>query len=187
MELFLNPILSFSALGSGFIFGFLLQKVGVAHFDTIVGQLLLRNFTVMKVILTGIVVGSLGIYSLHTLHLVPTLHLSKTPIFFSMLGGSIFGMGMSLTGYCPGTAIAALASGAKDMLFGLLGMIFGSLLFNELSFYLLPLMEQKDAAFQQTISTILSVPNWIVMLSLFSAWLVFVAFVDKLEVKKLVS
>ncbi|MCA2541020.1 MAG: hypothetical protein IM550_17940 [Microcystis sp. M54BS1] len=48
-------------------------------------------------------------------------------------------------------------------------------------------MEQKDAAFQQTISTILSVPNWIVMLSLFSAWLVFVAFVDKLEVKKLVS
>ena len=179
MELFVNNVIFLKALASGFVFGFLLQKAGVARFDTIIGQLLLRNFAVMKVILTAIAVGGVGIYCLSALDLIPALHLSKTPIVFSMMGGAVFGIGMSLVGYCPGTAIAALASGAKDMIFGLLGMLLGSLLFNELSFYLLPMMEKKDIAFQQTISSFFSVPSWEVILALVFIWALFVAFVPK--------
>ena len=183
-QLFLKPTLVLMSLISGFIFGFLLQKATVSRFDTIVGQLLLKDFTVMKVILTAIVVGSIGIYSLSSIGIIPTLHLSKTPILFSLLGGSIFGMGMSLSGYCPGTAIAAIADGSKDMIFGALGMFFGSILFNELSSTLLPYMAQKDGLFQKTIGDFFSVPNWIIIVCLSLGWMTFVIGMKKLENKR---
>ena len=42
---------------TGFLFGFLLQKSRVSDRRVIVGQFLLRDFTVMKVMLTAIIVG----------------------------------------------------------------------------------------------------------------------------------
>ncbi len=162
------------ALISGAIFGFLLQKATVSRFDTIINQLLLRDFTVMKVILTAIVVGSIGIYSLNAFGWIPKMHLSKTPLLFSLYGGLVFGVGMSLLGYCPGTAIAALAEGSRDVIFGLLGMFTGSIIFNELSFYLLPLMEKKDFAFQKTIPSFLEIPNGAAIVILIVLWLGFI-------------
>jgi len=41
----------------GVAFGFLLQKGGVGKFNVLIGQLLLQDFTVAKVMLTAIVVG----------------------------------------------------------------------------------------------------------------------------------
>ncbi len=48
------------ALGllTGIIFGFLLQRGHVAKYRTILGQLLLRDWTVVKVMGTAIVVGA---------------------------------------------------------------------------------------------------------------------------------
>ncbi|NGX53197.1 MAG: hypothetical protein KR126chlam5_01510, partial [Candidatus Anoxychlamydiales bacterium] len=51
------------ALG-GFAFGFLLRKAHVTRFNVIVKQLLLKDFTVMKVIFTAIIVGAVGIYAM---------------------------------------------------------------------------------------------------------------------------
>src|SRR3990167_2896248 len=61
----------------GVLFGFLLQKGGVAKYPVLLGALLLEDFTVMKVMLTAIVVGSVGIFSLHALGLVK-LHIKPT-------------------------------------------------------------------------------------------------------------
>lgn len=183
-QLFIKPTLVLAALICGFLFGFLLQKASVSKFDTIAGQLLLKDFTVMKVILTAIVVGSIGIYSLKALGMIPTLHLSKTPILFSLIGGGIFGVGMSLTGYCPGTAIAALAEGSKDMIFAVLGMFLGTVLFNELSPRFLPFMEQKDGFFQKTLSDITSLPNWLVIAGLIFVWTAFYLGMKRLDAKK---
>ena len=41
-------------LGMGIVFGFLLQKGGVTNYDVIIGQLLLDDFTVVKVMLTAL-------------------------------------------------------------------------------------------------------------------------------------
>ena len=41
----------------GILFGFLLQRGGVAEYDVILGQLLLTDFTVLKIMLTAAVVG----------------------------------------------------------------------------------------------------------------------------------
>jgi hypothetical protein len=49
----------------GLAFGFLLQKGGVGKFNVLIGQLLLQDWTVAKIMLTAIVVGMVGIFALH--------------------------------------------------------------------------------------------------------------------------
>ena len=116
----------------GVVFGFLLQKGGVAKYEVLMGALLLTDFTVMKIILTAIVVGMVGIFSLHALGLVK-LHVKNTQYTANILGGLMFGAGFALLGYCPGTGAAALGQGNFDAIVGILGMMAGSHLFAELS------------------------------------------------------
>jgi F0F1-type ATP synthase assembly protein I len=116
----------------GLAFGFLLQKGGVGKFDVLIGQLLLRDFTVAKVMLTAIVVGMIGVFTLHHFAKV-NLHIKPTRIGSNIIGGLLFGAGFALMGYCPGTAAVALGQGNWDALFGMAGLIAGSWMFAELS------------------------------------------------------
>jgi hypothetical protein len=52
------------AIVFGLIFGFLLQKGGVAKFHVLIGSLLLQDFTVFKVMGSAIIVAMLGIIPL---------------------------------------------------------------------------------------------------------------------------
>lgn len=116
----------------GVLFGFLLQKGGVAKYHVLIGALLLEDFTVMKVMLTAIIVGSVGIFSLHALDLVK-LDIKPTRYAANIIGGLLFGVGFGLLGYCPGTGAAALGQGNWDVLTGIVGLMLGSYLFAELS------------------------------------------------------
>lgn len=117
-----------AGLGFGAIFGFLLQKGGVAKFDILMGALLLENFVVVKVMLTAVVVGMVGIYLLQRMGLVER-QLSKTVYGANIVGGLIFGVGFGLLAYCPGTNAAALGQGNLDALIGVAGLMFGSYLY----------------------------------------------------------
>ena len=119
----------------GVIFGFLLQKGGVAKYHVLLGVLLLEDFTVVKVMLTAIVVGCIGIFSLHALGLVK-LHIKPTRFAANIIGGLLFGVGFALLGYCPGTGAAALGQGNWDAIAGVLGLMAGSYLFAECSGWL---------------------------------------------------
>jgi hypothetical protein len=116
----------------GLAFGFLLQKGGVGKFHVLIGQLLLQDFTVAKVMLTAIVVGMIGVFTLHHFAKV-NLHIKPTRIGANIIGGLLFGAGFALMGYCPGTAAVALGQGSWDALFGMAGLIAGSWIFAELS------------------------------------------------------
>jgi uncharacterized protein len=116
----------------GLAFGFLLQKGGVGKFHVLIGQLLLQDWTVAKVMLTAILVGMIGVFALHHFALV-NLHIKPTRIGANIIGGLLFGAGFALIGYCPGTAAAALGQGSWDALFGMAGLIAGSWMFAELS------------------------------------------------------
>jgi uncharacterized protein len=116
----------------GLAFGFLLQKGGVGKFNVLVGQLLLQDFTVAKVMLTAIVVGMIGVFTLHHFGKVNLL-LKPTRIGASVIGGLLFGAGFALLGYCPGTVAVALGQGSWDALFGMAGLVAGSWIFAELS------------------------------------------------------
>jgi uncharacterized protein len=115
---------------TGFAFGFLLQKGQVTKYPVIVGQFLLRDFTVLKTMLTAVVVGGIGVYVLTALG-AATLHVKPAQLVAVPVGGLIFGVGMALLGYCPGTGVAAAAEGKRDAWFGVAGMLFGALLFAE--------------------------------------------------------
>lgn len=119
----------------GIAFGFLLQKGGVAKYHVLVGALLLEDFTVMKVMLTAIVVGMVGILTLHHFGLV-TLQIKPTKYAANIIGGLLFGIGFGLIAYCPGTGAAALGQGNFDAIAGILGLIAGSFLFAEASGFL---------------------------------------------------
>jgi uncharacterized protein len=116
----------------GLAFGFLLQKGGVGKFNVLIGQLLLQDFTVAKIMLTAILVGMIGVFTLHRFGKVE-LHIKPTRIGANVIGGLLFGAGFALLGYCPGTAAAALGQGSWDALFGMAGLVAGSWVFAELS------------------------------------------------------
>jgi uncharacterized protein len=50
----------------GVAFGFLLQKGGVAKYEVLIGVLLLTDFTVIKVMMSAVVVGMVGIFLMHS-------------------------------------------------------------------------------------------------------------------------
>ena len=100
----------------GAVFGLLLHRGGVASYDVIVNQFRLRDFTVLKIMFTAIIVGGLGVLALHSAGLA-NYHIKATNLLGVVLGAAIFGVGMVLYGYCPGTALAAAASGSLHAAF----------------------------------------------------------------------
>ena len=117
---------------TGILFGFLLQRGGVTRFRVIVGQFLLRDNTVLKTMLSAVVVGSIGIWAMHSVGNV-SLHVKAVTLLANVVGGVLFGFGMALLGYCPGTGVAALGDGgSRQVVMGVLGMLVGAALFAEL-------------------------------------------------------
>ncbi|WP_417389337.1 YeeE/YedE thiosulfate transporter family protein [Gimesia sp.] len=112
----------------GLVFGFLLQKGGVAKFDILLGVLLLENFVVVKVMLTAIIVGMIGSYFLRRMGVVE-LQINETKYGSNILGGLSFGVGFGLLAYCPGTNAAAVGQGNLDALVGVVGLLLGSYLY----------------------------------------------------------
>ena len=119
----------------GIVFGFLLQKGGVAKYEILMGQFLLTDFTVMKIMLSAITVGMVGIFVMRSMGLVK-LHVKPTRYASNIAGGLLFGVGLGLLGYCPGTGAAALGQGNFDAIAGIVGLLAGSYVYAETSDYL---------------------------------------------------
>lgn len=130
MYSFDSPYMIIAGILTGLVFGFFLQKAAVTRYQIILGQFLFKDFTVLKVMLTAIVVGSIGIWVMLSLGWV-ALDLKPAVLGPNIVGGLIFGIGMAIFGFCPGTGIAALGDGARHAWPGLLGMILGGALFAE--------------------------------------------------------
>jgi len=128
---FASPTLLVTGALTGLVFGFLLQKGGVTRFNVIVGQFLLRDFTMIKIMLTATIVGGIGIYAMRASGMDVALHVKSTALLANALGGVIFGIGMALLGYCPGTGVAALGDGSRHAIPGIAGMLFGAAIFAE--------------------------------------------------------
>jgi len=112
----------------GAAFGWLLHRGKVLDYDVIINQFRLRDFTVLKVMLTAIVVGGIGVLAL--VHLgAAKFHVRDANMLGTIVGAAIFGVGMVLYGYCPGTGIAATATGKVHALVGAIGMLFGAMLY----------------------------------------------------------
>lgn len=118
----------FLGLGTGIIFGLILQRIGASDYDAILGAFRLKDLRIPKIVLLAISIGSVGIAMLNMMGLTP-LYLLPFPIFGIIIGGIIFGSGMALSGYCPGSTMVAIGEGKIDAVFSLLGGLSGALFY----------------------------------------------------------
>ena len=144
----------------GICFGFLLQKGGVTRYDVIIGQLLLQDFTVLKVMLTAVVVGKIGVHFLQGIGMAQ-LHPKPGSMGSTLIGSLIFGAGFAILGYCPGTMVGAVGQGSLDALFGgIPGMLLGAGLFAALYPRLESRILNKGSFGELTLPQLLKVNHW---------------------------
>jgi uncharacterized protein len=146
-------------LGTGVLFGFLLQKARVIRYDKQLGALRLMDMTIVKFMLSSVLIGMVGVYLLHDLGLIK-LSIKATILGGNIIGGLLFGLGWGLIGYCPGTSMGALGEGRWDAIWGIFGMLAGAALFAE-SF---PFMKQTVLTWgnfgKLTIPQLLGINHW---------------------------
>jgi uncharacterized membrane protein YedE/YeeE len=161
-QLFESPIQLLLGLFSGIVFGFLLQKGGVAKYQTILGQLLLKDWTVAKIMLTAIVVGSVGIYVLVALD-AARLDIWPFQVAGVLVGALFFGIGLAVIGYCPGTGMAGSGEGSRDAMVGVLGMVTGAGIFVAAYNWLEPITMSLGNYGKVTVPEVLGVSEWLVI------------------------
>jgi len=151
-------------LAMGLVFGVALEKSRVFEPGVIVGQMQLRNFTMLRVFLSAIVTGLLSLALMNGLGLVE-LHPKAFVPLAQIGGGLILGLGMVMAGACPGTVFAQIGAGYKDAWFILLGGVAGALVYG----YTLPsfkhLMGQSELT---TYAVLFETPFWMLALGLAS-------------------
>lgn len=112
----------------GMLFGAILQFAKLNKFDTISGMALLNDFAVAKTMAIAIGVGAILI-SIEVGTGLATYHIKPILLVGIVIGGLIFGSGMAILGYCPGTLAISLGEGSIDALIGIAGGLLGGLVY----------------------------------------------------------
>jgi uncharacterized membrane protein YedE/YeeE len=118
-------------LVTGVLFGFLLQKGRVLRFDKQIGALLLKDMTILKFMLSSVLVGMVGILLLSNFEIITLSH-KPMNVGGVLIGGALFGAGWAIMGFCPGTSLGALGEGRWHAVFAVIGMVVGAAFYAEL-------------------------------------------------------
>jgi len=147
---------------TGILFGFFLQKAQAIRFERQVGFLLLKDMTIIKFMLSAIMVGAVGIYLCKDLGII-SFSIKATDVAAQIIGGLLFGIGWAIAGYCPGTSLGALGEGRIHALWAILGMLVGAGLYAEVY----PALKSNVLAWGNlgkiTVPDILKVNHWVII------------------------
>ena len=104
------------ALLLGLGFGYCLERAGFGSARKLTAVFYLWDMAVVKVMFTAIVTAMAGLFLLSAAGLMDLseIYLEPTNLAAQGLGGLVFGAGFIVGGYCPGTAMAALATLALE-------------------------------------------------------------------------
>ena len=170
----MTPLVKFGAFGDemglvlafviGIGFGFFLERAGFGSAKKLVSQFYLNDLAVFKVMFTAIVTAMLGTTYLAWMGVLDLSLVYMTPTFLwpQIAGGLILGIGFVIGGYCPGTSIAATATGRIDGLVYVAGLGFGTLVFAEVFTLLRTFFYSGDYG-RQTLPGVLGVPYGVVV------------------------
>jgi len=167
-----------TGLITGIIFGFLLQKGRVVRFEKQIGALLLKDMTILKFMLSAILVGMVGIYILNGAGAISLSHKSMN-LGAVVIGGALFGAGWAVMGFCPGTSVAALGEGRIHAVFAIAGMLAGAAIYAELfPFFKSTVLSWKDFG-KIGLTEALGVSPWIIIPLFWAAVLALFKFFEK--------
>jgi uncharacterized membrane protein YedE/YeeE len=116
-----------ASLVLGFFFGFFLERAGFSSARKLTDQFYFKDFAVLKVMFTAIIVAMLGIayFSLLGWLNFGQVYVPETFVWPQLLGGILLGAGFILGGYCPGTSLVAASIGKIDALLFMVGILIG--------------------------------------------------------------
>lgn len=167
---------------TGFVLGFTIQKAKVVRYDVLVGQLRLKDFTMLKLMLTAVIVGMVGIYLFKDVGILK-LSIKSTNLAANIIGGLIFGVGFALLGYCPGTGIGAIGEGRTDAFWGgVLGMLVGAALYAEIYHHLKGNILKWGSYGKITIPSVLGIGfpyHWVIIAVFCAAIILFLRSLEK--------
>ncbi|MDP2207614.1 MAG: YeeE/YedE thiosulfate transporter family protein [Bacteroidota bacterium] len=128
----------------GIGFGFFLERAGFGSSTKLAAQFYFYDMTVLKVMFTAIVTAMVGLLYFGWLGILDLtlVSVNQTYLVSQIVGGLILGVGFVIGGYCPGTSVVACATGKKDAMVFVLGVLFGIFVFGELYSYIFePIMD----------------------------------------------
>ena len=119
------PLLVAVLVGIGF--GFALERAGLGSARKLAAQFFGRDFTVLKVMFSALLVAMLGVFWLGRAGVldVSALYVPETFVWPQIAGAVLFGTGLIVAGLCPGTACVSAATGRIDGMVVLLGIFSG--------------------------------------------------------------
>ena len=117
----------------GIGFGFFLEKAGFGSARKLMAVFYLYDMAVVKVMFTAIVTAMAGIFVLSSAGVLDLAELYIEPSNYpaAIIGGLVFGVGFVIGGYCPGTSLAACATGRLDGFAFVLGIFAGTYAYEE--------------------------------------------------------
>jgi uncharacterized membrane protein YedE/YeeE len=160
-------MLTIAPLLIGIAFGFMLQKGGLTRYERIVGIFLFEDLTVLKFLLSALVTGAIGIQIVVALGWAEPLPVPMSYLTGNLLGGLVFGVGMALSGYCPGTVAAGAGEGRLDYLVpGVLGLYTGALVYGLLYPRIMPSLTRIASLGAVRLPEVMRAEPWLVLLLL---------------------
>ncbi|MFA5940330.1 MAG: YeeE/YedE thiosulfate transporter family protein [Sinimarinibacterium sp.] len=157
-----------SGLICGGVFGFALERAGFASGCKLTAQLRFTDWAVFKVMFTAILVAATGLWILQLLGMMAKedIFIPTTYFWATLLGGVGVGAGMAIGGYCPGTSVVSFMSGRIDGFVFFLGILAGTAAFAGAYTWVEPLMNALPGPEAQTVSELLGVPDWVILIAL---------------------
>jgi hypothetical protein len=122
------------AVPIGFFFGLGLYHAGFTDCRKIALAFYLKDVSVPVVMFSAIVTGMLGLWFLILVGFLDPQQMYFLPTYLlpMAVGGLLFGVGMVIGGFCPGTAAGAIATGRVDAAVFVVGFLVGSMVFGDL-------------------------------------------------------
>ena len=112
----------------GFLFGAILIYGKLNRFDTISGAARWTDLSVPKAIAVAIGIGAIILAAEIGMGLA-VFHVKPFIVGGIVIGGLLFGAGMAILGYCPGTLFISAGEGALDAMVGIIGGLLAGVLF----------------------------------------------------------
>jgi uncharacterized membrane protein YedE/YeeE len=118
-------MLSLSALGTGLIFGYVIQRGGFCLTRALSNAVLMRDGNILRAYVLALLVAMVGVQLIETLGLVD-IPLRPLRWLSNIAGGLLFGVGMILSGGCSGSTWYRVGEGAIGAWVVLLGFAIGA-------------------------------------------------------------